>query len=382
MQSYDTLILGAGTVGLSIAIALARRGRRVVAFDPHRPPHPFGSHHGETRMLRVLYSEGVAYTTLALVARETWMALESEAKAQGVLPEGRVLFHPVGVVGIMSADAPEARRLEQARREYNLSGGPCESLESRRRFPHIAVSTGEIAYWDPFGGILESDLCMETMRNMAEKLGVHFVFGGPLADISVKARAARVTWDTQTYEGEMLVLAAGAHAGAVLRRYFPEWQAPVVPVRKAVAWFPSVRPVSPDLPAFYCYDGDHAFYGFPDMGTGYKVGQHDGGEPCDPGALDRQFRDRDATPLEAWVRRRLPLASPRADRGQVCMYAMTPDDHFICDRHPCWPHVYAAVGLCGHGFKFAPALGEWIAEEIADGRERQELRLFRTRRFA
>jgi glycine/D-amino acid oxidase-like deaminating enzyme len=44
------------------------------------------------------------------------------------------------------------------------------------------------------------------------------------------------------------------------------------------------------------------------------------------------------------------------------MYTMSPDGHFLLDRHPEEPRVCFAAGLSGHGFKFAPVLGEALAD--------------------
>jgi len=41
---------------------------------------------------------------------------------------------------------------------------------------------------------------------------------------------------------------------------------------------------------------------------------------------------------------------------------MSPDEHFIVDRHPQHPNVVFAAGLSGHGFKFAPVVGEILAD--------------------
>jgi glycine/D-amino acid oxidase-like deaminating enzyme len=43
------------------------------------------------------------------------------------------------------------------------------------------------------------------------------------------------------------------------------------------------------------------------------------------------------------------------------MYTMSPDSHFIVDRHPQAPNVVFAAGLSGHGFKFTSVLGEVLA---------------------
>jgi glycine/D-amino acid oxidase-like deaminating enzyme len=46
---------------------------------------------------------------------------------------------------------------------------------------------------------------------------------------------------------------------------------------------------------------------------------------------------------------------------------MSPDEHFIVDRHPTHPNVVFAAGLSGHGFKFTPVLGKALADLVIDG---------------
>ena len=47
---------------------------------------------------------------------------------------------------------------------------------------------------------------------------------------------------------------------------------------------------------------------------------------------------------------------------QSCMYTMSPDGHFIIDRHPRHENVFFAAGMSGHGFKFVPILGLILAQ--------------------
>ena len=44
------------------------------------------------------------------------------------------------------------------------------------------------------------------------------------------------------------------------------------------------------------------------------------------------------------------------------MYMNSPDHHFIVDRHPTHERVTIAAGFSGHGFKFAPVIGEALAD--------------------
>jgi glycine/D-amino acid oxidase-like deaminating enzyme len=51
----------------------------------------------------------------------------------------------------------------------------------------------------------------------------------------------------------------------------------------------------------------------------------------------------------------------------VCMYTLTPDEHFIVDRHPSDPRIVLATGLSGDGFKFTCVLGEALADMAMNG---------------
>jgi glycine/D-amino acid oxidase-like deaminating enzyme len=53
-------------------------------------------------------------------------------------------------------------------------------------------------------------------------------------------------------------------------------------------------------------------------------------------------------------------------RAKNCFYGMTVDEHFIIDRHPENPDVIIAAGFSGHGFKFAPAVGEAAADMLVN----------------
>jgi glycine/D-amino acid oxidase-like deaminating enzyme len=66
----------------------------------------------------------------------------------------------------------------------------------------------------------------------------------------------------------------------------------------------------------------------------------------------------------------------------VCFYTNTPDEHFLLDRHPRHQSVYIVSACSGHGFKFAPALGELVAREIVEQTTAVELAPFRLSRFA
>ena len=94
-----------------------------------------------------------------------------------------------------------------------------------------------------------------------------------------------------------------------------------------------------------------------------------GGEVVtDPLQASRELDPRDAGRIGQFLDSCLPGVSSNRVGHEVCHYTMSPDEHFIVDRHPERENVVFAAGLSGHGFKFASALGKALAELALDGR--------------
>jgi glycine/D-amino acid oxidase-like deaminating enzyme len=109
------------------------------------------------------------------------------------------------------------------------------------------------------------------------------------------------------------------------------------------------------------------FYGFPAQDGRLKVAEHTGGEPVeDPLTDSREPEPEDDARVAAFVAAHLPGVQPERIQHKTCFYTRTPDEHFILDRYPGCENIAYAAGLSGHGFKFAPALGELLIE-LVDG---------------
>jgi glycine/D-amino acid oxidase-like deaminating enzyme len=76
--------------------------------------------------------------------------------------------------------------------------------------------------------------------------------------------------------------------------------------------------------------------------------------------------------LEEW----LPGAAHRVLDGSVCLYTNTPDRHFVVGAHPAHDNVLLVSACSGHGFKFATALAEVVADLALDGEAPFDVSLF------
>src|ERR671917_2744846 len=75
---YDVIVAGLGGMGGSAAYHLSGRGKRVLGLERFSPAHDKGSSHGQSRIIRLAYSEDPAYVPLVLRAYELWERLERE----------------------------------------------------------------------------------------------------------------------------------------------------------------------------------------------------------------------------------------------------------------------------------------------------------------
>jgi glycine/D-amino acid oxidase-like deaminating enzyme len=143
-------------------------------------------------------------------------------------------------------------------------------------------------------------------------------------------------------------------------------------LRRVLTWWtPAAKhvPVLERIPVWCAFDPDGFFYGFPhddDGITGLKIARHMTRDPgpddaaIEPDDVDRALHGRDLDALRTFVDTRMPTAAGPCAAHRVCIYTMTPTSDFIVDRHPLSERIVVAGGFSGHGFKFAPAIGELV----------------------
>ena len=123
-------------------------------------------------------------------------------------------------------------------------------------------------------------------------------------------------------------------------------------------------------------------YTLPDFGDGVKAGVHHEGQPVDPDHVERRTSSDEDAQATDLLRRFMPHAKGHLRESQVCLYTNTPDLHFVIDVHPAHPKRVVVVSACsGHGFKFATAIGEVVAELLAGATPRYDVAMFRLGRF-
>ena len=104
-------------------------------------------------------------------------------------------------------------------------------------------------------------------------------------------------------------------------------------------------------------------------------------ETVDPDAVNRVVTSADEALVRPVLADHIPAANGQCLTAKTCLYTVTPDHDFIIDRAPGHARVIVASPCSGHGFKFAPVIGEILADVALNGATRHDISRFALNRF-
>ncbi|MCS5523999.1 FAD-dependent oxidoreductase [Curtobacterium flaccumfaciens pv. oortii] len=349
------VVIGAGVVGAATAYALTARGERVLLVEQHARGHHLGSSHGATRIFRQGYAdpEYVALTTRAL---ELWGALEAAAGEELVVRTGAVDHGRPEVVDAIAAALADADI-------------PHESLtpdQAAARWPGIAFEGHVLTH--PSAGRIRSDRTIEVFLTLAERTGLADLrFDTRVTGLEDHGDDVTVTLsDGSAVRTASVVAAVGSWAPTLVGGLLAGRGAGLPAIRvtqEQPAHFPSHLPDAAWPSFVHWADGDDV-YGLLTPGEGVKVGFHGTGPVVDPDNRDFVPVRAEAERLQAYVARYVPGVDATKPEFISCLYDNSPDEDFVIDRVG---PLTVATGFSGHGFKFAPLLGEMLADLATGG---------------
>jgi sarcosine oxidase len=309
-------------MGLAAGRALAQRGHEIVVYEQYWFGHDRGSSHGRSRIFRLAYGEE-EYVRLAQEALGLWRELEAET--------GETLLELNGLLEIVTTlEESTSSTLDACGVEWRR----LEAGEAERHYP-VHVPDGSFVVLQPEAGIVRADKALEAF-----------------------ARDLDVRYETRVHpddlDAEVVVVTAGSWVNEVL-----EDPLPVKVTRETVCYFrpENGRPI-PSLVSFKPGSHTHDMYSLADPVQGLKVGAHHAGPEVDPNE-DGGPEPRLIEQIANWTRDTYRLAEPNPVAAETCLYTTTPDETFILERRG---RLVIGSACSGHGFKFAPAIGERLAD--------------------
>lgn len=335
----EVLIIGAGIVGLSTAVAAAYQcPGKVVCLDHQGVANTQGASGDGLRLFRLSYFEQAGYVPLLREAIEGWKSL------------GDDLYVPAGGLYCGLADGPLVSGSLESALHHEIDYELLEAREVRKRFPQFDIPDNYVGFLEREGGYVHSAKATRAMAEKAQRLGVN-IFPDRALSIKPVGDSWLVTGESASYLVEHLVVAAGNETGKLV----PTMSRYLNRETHLLTWFNS--PELTDLPGFGIMDEEQEMlYGFPavDDVPGVKVGGH--------------YRFADSSlelQEEALVRltgRFLPGLSREIVRRKTCDYDMSPDGHFMIGELE--HNLTVACGFSGHGYKFGSVIGEVVLGSI------------------
>ena len=369
------IVVGAGINGVTSAIELKNRGHQIVLVDPGPLPYPLAASTDISKAVRAAYGPDEDYTALADRCIPIWREWNKKF--------GTELYHETGVLFVCQQpmrpgdfEYESARALEKHRHRFERF----DPKTFHQRFPAFAPDRFQDGFFDPEAGYAESGRVVATLVEYGKSLGIEVCERVKIASLDEGDNSVRgvVLDGGSRIAGDAVVIAAGAWTPYILPSTKTFLRATGHPVFH-------LKPPAPELflperfPFFGADISTTGFYGFPLSNGVVKIANHGAGREMSPDSPERVVTADEERGLREFLGSTIPsLASAPIVYTRICMYSDTNDGDFWIAPDPARPNLTIATGDCGHGFKFAPVLGEIVADAV-EGRPNPILKKFRWR---
>jgi glycine/D-amino acid oxidase-like deaminating enzyme len=333
-------VVGAGIFGVTAALALRRRGHDVTLCDAGDIPHPLAESTDVSKAVRMDYGADEFYASQMERALDGWRAWNEMF--------GEELFHETGAMFVTREPMAPGGFEYESFTTLTRRGHALERLDARAIESRWSLRGHVDGYFNPRGGWAESGRVVARLAARARDEGVNVAENAPVTSI-------------ERVDADAMVIAAGSWVPSL----FPEIAACFRTVGQPV--FHIDAPDDVALPVFGADIARSGFYGFPRHKDGFvKIANHGTGRAMHPSSeAERIVTADEEARLRDFLRASLPaLADAPIRATRVCVYCDTLDEHFWIAPHPDRPNLVVATGGSGHAFKFAPLLGDWIADAL------------------
>lgn len=362
MKSVDVIVVGAGIMGSATAWHLSKAGARVLVVEAGSPVHDSGSSHGASRIFRRAYWEGSAYLPLLGLADQGWTALQDTTD--------KPLLFRCGGVFVGAADGAVLAGSLKTAVAGHIAHAHWSAADMQRRFPQFALPDQMHALHEPGAYVIAAEQARLQMLDLAVQHRASLWHGERVTQLDAGGPGPGITTASgMRVSASAVVVTTGPWIAGQLLPELAPW---LSPCRIPIYWFeprPSQEAAFQPgrFPLFlYQFNDGALLYGIPagmPGEAGVKIGFHNRQQsPTDPaapppGAVQAHCMDE----IGQRVSSILPGLAPAPCRSKWCWYTVSTDESFFLGQSERHPGVYFASACSGHGFKFAPAIGETLA---------------------
>jgi glycine/D-amino acid oxidase-like deaminating enzyme len=373
----DTLIVGGGIMGITTALALRARGQTVTLIDAGAIPHPLAASTDISKVIRIAYGADEFYMALGEAAMRGWHDWNAAWDAP--------LYHEVGTLMLTRAPMQPGDFEYESMQTFAKRGHQPERLDADaivRRYPMWQHGSHVDGFYHAQSGYAESGRVVAALAEQARRAGAVIHEGqtfGALVEEDGRVIGVQ-TREGATFRAGHTLIAAGTWSHVLLPELAPFMRSTGHPVFHLQVEQPE-RFAGDQFPVFTADISHTGWYGFPlhPRENVIKIANHGAGQLMHPERDARIVTADDERAMRAFLARTFPaLANAPVVYTRRCLYCDVFDGDFWIDRHPTRANLTVAAGGSGHAFKFAPVLGDIIADAI-EGRPNTWLQRFKWR---
>ncbi len=378
-QTFDTIVIGAGAMGSAASYYLSKQGQRVLLLEQFELDHQNGSSYGFSRIIRYSY-DYPEYVELARDNYPLWFAVEDELGEKLVIKTGGIDFGP-----------PEDDMFQntiQAVQDSNIDHEMLTLDDAHKRFPQFRFAGNFKIMYQPDSGLVRTSAAVMGHIKLAQQHGAVVKDNCAVQSIKINADSVDIMVNDETFSAARLVVTAGSWVKFLLEQtginlplsilrcqlnfMMPDNLNEQYDAENCPVYIAHVRTLFPET-----------VYGIPSHHeSGFKIAFH-GGEPVNsPEEVNRTPDEDNVANLRKFMKDHIPhVADAPVRQSRICLYTMTPDEHFVIDTHPEYSHVAIGAGFSGHGFKFSTIIGKMLTDIVLDGETPHNDSLFKISRF-
>jgi sarcosine oxidase len=364
---FDVIVIGVGSMGAPACYYLTKRGCKVLGLEQFDITHEFGSHAGQSRMIRKAYFEHPDYIPLLEKAYQNWKALEAET--------GQQVYYKTGLLYAGQPHHEIIKGVKKSASLYNIELEKVSDAEKRCTAFHFPADF-EILF-EPDAGFITPEKAIRMYAEQAQKMGAIIHTHEKVLKWEKDGQGISVVTGCETYRCSKLVITAGAWSGKLISVVADK----IKVTKQLLAWIKPRNENNFALNRFPCWmiaDDSHpgCYYGFPLLPEekfgpphGLKMAYHFPSSVVDPDTVTQEINERDKKNIQYCLQSYIPDIYKAQAEYKVCLYSNSPDEHFIIDLLPGnEEQISIACGFSGHGFKFASVVGEILADLATTGK--------------
>ncbi len=357
MKQYDCVVIGSGAMGLASLYHLSNNKMRTLCFEQFSLGHTKGSTHGQTRAFQYGYYEKPFYIPLLKSAQEQWSNLENLSGLSILKTSGKLEIHDNNNVDVS--------KITSIANQYNI---PIEIINDpsklATRFNYFNFNHNQIGIFEPYSGFLDIEAAQKAFLSGIDDALCHHNVNEIVLNWEIKNNNVILKTNKNEYRSKYLIITPGSWYEIIKYKI-----SNIKLIQKVLCWFNITTKLAAEelasMPVFGFDIGSDFFYGFPPYQNQIKIARHTGGKVIEgPGDLGLEPSSEEMNAIIEFSNKSLNNIELKPEDIKYCLYTQTKDSDFIIDRHPDYDNVAFATGFSGHGYKFAPIVGQALVDLV------------------